>query len=72
MYLLVSFDLPEILNLNVRWQVYRTRLLELGFSMNSLVYTKGMSAMFRKDKILEIYNKKFLILEVLLICLTMR
>ena len=49
MYLLVSFDLPRDTKFERRVaSKYRTRLLELGFSMKQFSLYESMSAMFKK------------------------
>ncbi|MEN3822461.1 CRISPR-associated endonuclease Cas2 [Staphylococcus xylosus] len=60
MYLLVSFDLPRDTKFERRVaSKYRTRLLELGFSMKQFSsYERYVSDVQKKDKILEILQQE--------------
>ncbi len=60
MYLLVSFDLPRDTKFERRVvSKYRTRLLELGFSMKQFsLYERYVSDVQKKDKILEILQQE--------------
>ena len=59
MYLLVSFDLPRDTNLERRVaSKYRTRLLELGFSMKQFSLYERYVSDVQKDKILEILQQE--------------
>lgn len=60
MYLLVSFDLPRDTKFERKMaSEYRTRLLELGFSMKQFsLYERYVSDVQKKDKILEILQQE--------------
>ena len=59
MYLLVSFDLPRDTKFERRVaSKYRTRLLELGFSMKQFSLYERYVSDVQKDKILEILQQE--------------